>query len=138
MRQLAHAHGATHDPSSAHPSSPPHPSVATLLELDAVYRRRAEAGELPTITPRRFNPEGKRWLPILHADREGFHFTLLYSNTARAHELGKTRDWVVAFFAREGEEDQYTLVTEYHGPLKDYRVVRGREHECAEYYGVSQ
>jgi putative hydrolase len=60
------------------------PPVATLLDLDAEYRRAAAAGSLPLIAPRRFNPERKRWLPVLHADREGWHFTALYSNTARA------------------------------------------------------
>jgi hypothetical protein len=29
-------------------------------------------------------------------------------------------------------------VTETHGPLKDKRVVRGRESECRDYYNSSQ
>src|SRR5690606_20289087 len=32
------------------------PAVALLLDVDAEYRRRAEAGELQKIAPRRFNP----------------------------------------------------------------------------------
>jgi putative hydrolase len=39
-----------------------------LLKIDAEYRKKAAADQLPKITPRRFNPEGKSWLPILHAD----------------------------------------------------------------------
>jgi len=111
------------------------PGVATLLNIDADYRRLAAAGELPKIAPKRFNPEGRAWLPILHADRDGWHFTALYSNTARAHELGKVEDWVVIYFYNEDhEEGQHTVVTETRGPLQGKRVVRGREKECRQVY----
>jgi DNA polymerase (family 10) len=105
------------------------PSVATLLGIDAEYRARAERGELRQIAPRRFNPGGEAWLPVLHVDRDGWSFTALFSNTARAHELGRTRDWVVIYFERDGEEDQCTVVTERGGTLAGRRVVRGREAE---------
>ena len=109
------------------------PDVNVLLDVDAEYRRRAADGGLRRITPRRHNPEGRAWLPILHTEREGdWHFTALFSNTARAHELKKTDDWVVIFYEKEGHEDQCTVVTETHGPLKGRRVVRGRERECVE------
>jgi len=110
------------------------PSVKTLLEVDAEYRRRAEADELRKIAPKRFNPEGEAWLPIMHVEREGWNFTALYSNTARAHELGTTHDWVVIYYERDGYEDQATVVTVKSGPLKGKRVVRGREAECQRYY----
>jgi DNA polymerase (family 10) len=110
------------------------PSVAAILKVDEVYRRRADAGELKTITPRRFNPAGKSWLPIMHTAREGWHFTALFSNTARAHELNKNRDWVVVYYERDGREDQCTVVTEQGGPLKGQRVIRGREKECLTHY----
>jgi putative hydrolase len=45
------------------------PSVETLLDVDREYRRKVEADSLPKIAPRRFNPEGRAWLPILHTDR---------------------------------------------------------------------
>jgi Holliday junction resolvasome RuvABC DNA-binding subunit len=106
------------------------PSVETLLAVDAEYRRRAAAGELRTIAPRRFNPERRAWLPVLHSERDGWAFTALYSNTARAHELGTTRDWVILYYERDGDEDQCTVVTERQGPLAGRRVVRGREAEC--------
>jgi hypothetical protein len=106
------------------------PPVEALLAVDAEYRRRAAAGELRTIIPRRFNPEQRAWLPILHSEREGWSFTALYSNTARAHELGTTRDWVVIYWERDGEEDQCTVVTEPRGSRAGQRVVRGRESEC--------
>jgi putative hydrolase len=107
------------------------PSVGLLLAVDREYRKRAKAGKLPTIAPRRFNPDGRSWLPILHLNRDGWHFTALYSNTARAHELGRTADWVVIYFHEDDEaEGQATVVTETHGPLQGQRVVRGREAEC--------
>ena len=108
----------------------PLPAIETLLEIDRDYRRRAAAGELPTIAPKRFNPDGKSWLPILHSNRGGWHFTALFSNTARAHELGRTGDWVVVYFYDgDHHEGQCTIVTETHGPLTGERVVRGRESE---------
>lgn len=110
------------------------PPVGLLLELDEEYRRKAQAGTLKKIAPRRFNPERKAWLPIMHAEREGWSFTLLYSNTAQAHDLGMVKDWVVVYFEKEGMEGQCTVVTQKTGPLKGKRVVRGRETECREYY----
>jgi DNA polymerase (family 10) len=112
------------------------PGVALLLGLDAEYRLRTERDEVPRITPRRFNPQQLRWLPIWHVDRDGYHFTLLYSNTARAHELGRTRDWVVISYDHEAHEGQHTVVTELRGPLAGRRVVRGREPECLKHYRV--
>jgi hypothetical protein len=108
------------------------PPVDLLLEVDAEYRRRAEAGELRTIAPRRFNPSGRAWLPILHTERRDWHFTALYSNTARAHRLGRTHDWVVIYYERDGSEGQCTVVTEHQGVRAGLRVVRGRESESAD------
>lgn len=111
------------------------PAVETLLEVDRLYRDGAKKGSLPKIAPKRFNPEGEAWLPILHADRNGWHFTALYSNTARAHQLDKVRDWVVIYFYdQDHEEGQHTVVTETHGTLQGRRVVRGREPECRAVY----
>jgi putative hydrolase len=107
------------------------PGVDLLLDVDRAYRREAERGALPTIAPRRFNPSGEAWLPILHTERGAWRFTALFSNTARAHELGRTRDWVVIHFHQDtGPEGQRTVVTETKGPLAGRRVVRGREAEC--------
>jgi hypothetical protein len=111
------------------------PPVAMLLDVDREYCDKARAGRLKKIAPRRFNPSGEAWLPILHAGRGDWHFTVLFSNTARAHELGKTGDWVVIYFHTDaGPEGQRTVVTETHGPLQGRRVVRGREGDCAGYY----
>ncbi|MGR3321816.1 MAG: helix-hairpin-helix domain-containing protein [Pseudooceanicola sp.] len=116
----------------------PEPPVGLLLDADALYRERAAAGTLRRIAPRRFNPGGEAWLPIMHARRDDWHLTLLYSNTARAHELARTRDWVVIYFHRDsGPEARRTVVTERNGPLSGLRVVRGREAECAEHYAAT-
>jgi putative hydrolase len=116
---------------SAVAGSPAEPPVAMLLDVDREYRERA--GELPRIAPRRFNPTAERWLPILHTERGRWRFTALHSNTALAHRLGRTRDWVVVYFHADHEpEGQCTVVTETSGPLRGRRIVRGREQECAE------
>jgi hypothetical protein len=107
------------------------PSVATLLAVDRAYRQGARAGTLRRIAPRRLNPGRKAWLPVLHEERDGWSFTAMFSNTARAHELGRTEDWVVLFAERDGLERRYTVVTETRGPLAGRRVVRGREAERA-------
>lgn len=114
------------------------PPVADLLSVDEQYRREAAAGRLKRIAPRRFNPRGQAWLPILHTERAGWHFTAMFSNTSTAHELGKTRDWVVLFHDHDGDEDQATVVTEFQGPLAGQRVVRGREVECQRFYKALQ
>lgn len=110
------------------------PSVGLILKIDDQYRDKAARGELKTITPRRFNPEKKAWLPVLHGDEDGWLFTAMYSNSARAHELGKTKDWVIIYYERDGDENQCTVVTERSGILKGWRVIRGRESECLSYY----
>ena len=111
------------------------PDVALLLDIDCDYRDPATAGRLRKIAPRRFNPSGDAWLPVLHARRGDWEFTALYSNTARAHELDRVFDWVVIYFHTDNEpEGQCTVVTETHGPLEGRRVVRGREAECRAFY----
>ncbi|MDD1643118.1 MAG: helix-hairpin-helix domain-containing protein [Methylococcaceae bacterium] len=111
------------------------PSVDLLLKIDEQYRKKAQAGELPVIAPKRFNPGGEAWLPIMHASRKGWHFTALYSNTARAHQLDRVKDWVVIFFYDDQHhEGQHTVVTETRGAATGWRVVRGREKECSDYY----
>jgi hypothetical protein len=123
------------DGAASKPGESSGPSVAELLEVDRDYREKANAGTLPTIAPKRFNPSGAAWLPVLHATRDGWHFTALYSNTAQAHQLNRTHDWVVLYFYdHEHSEGQHTVVTETHGPLVGRRVVRGREAECRAYY----
>ena len=110
------------------------PPVETLLGVDDEYRRRSAAGELERLAPRRFNPSGAAWLPVLHTRRGGWAFTALFSNTARAHELGKTDDWVVLYYEGDGREGQVTVVTETRGDLRGRRIVRGREDECRAFY----
>lgn len=117
-----------------HPASAPAPSVAMLLNVDLEYRYRNRQGELRLIAPRRFNPEDEAWLPVLNTRRGAWRFTAMFSNTARAHELGKTDDWVVIYAESEGVEHTFTVVTETRGPLQGRRIVRGQEAACAEFY----
>jgi len=106
------------------------PPVDLLLDVDREYRDKAAADRLPKIAPKRFNPTGEAWLPVLHAQRGDWQFTALFSNTALAHELDRVRDWVVIYFHTDSEpEGQRTVVTETRGVLAGQRVVRGREAE---------
>ncbi|RMH43633.1 MAG: hypothetical protein D6689_04615 [Deltaproteobacteria bacterium] len=109
--------------------------MGVLLELDDEYRRLARAGRLPRIAPRKRNPEARAWLPIWHPRRGDWRFTVLFSNTERAHRTGHVGDWVVIYSRRPGApEGQATVVTEWRGELRGKRVVRGREDECRRYY----
>jgi len=113
---------------------PDEPPVGELLDVDREYREKAASGKLPKITPRRFNPTGDAWLPILHTHRGDRNYTALYSNTARAHELGRVRDWVVLYYDGGLDERQATVITSHRGVLARKRIVRGREQECQRYY----
>ncbi|MCA9712236.1 MAG: DNA-binding protein, partial [Myxococcales bacterium] len=118
-------------------SSRPHarpPDVALLLEEDRRYRDAARADRLRRIAPRRFNPSGEAWLPILHEDRGPWSFTVLFSNTALAHQLHKTHDWVVIYWESDHGSGRATVVTEWRGADAGRRVVRGREAECAQWW----
>jgi hypothetical protein len=115
----------------------PAPSIEELLGVDREYRDEAKAGRLRLITPRRFNPGHRAWLPVLHTRRGSRHYTALFSNTALAHRLGRTHDWVVLYGDGRHEDHQATVVTARKGPLAGRRVVRGREPECLTYYGRS-
>ncbi len=106
------------------------PSIAEILDVDREYREKAAAGQLVKIAPRRFNPSHVAWLPILHTVRGRRHYTALFSNTARAHQLARTDDWVVIYWDDGRGERQATVVTATGGPLKGRRIVRGREAEC--------
>ena len=118
-------------PADATGSAALRPDVATLLDVDREYREKAAAGRLRLIAPKRFNPSGAAWLPVLHTRRGTWEFTALHSNTRLAHELGRVHDWVVLYYHTDtSPEGQATVVTETHGPLVGQRVVRGREEEC--------
>lgn len=109
--------------------------VATILEIDGIYRKEAAAGKLKKIAPRLLNPDRKAWLPLMVRDYKGYRFTVMFSNTPTAHRLGKTDDWVVVYAEKGKGETQCTVVTESRGTLQGKRVIRGREEESAAYYG---
>jgi hypothetical protein len=126
--RLGHRHYRPSRPSAE-------PPIDLILDVDREYRAKSAAGTLRRIAPKRFNPSGEEWLPVLHTHRSDWQFTALYSNTERAHELGKIEDWVVIYFHTDNQpESQVTVVTETHGPLAGRRVVRGHEGACIAYY----
>ena len=61
--------------------------------------------------------------PYLHTARKKRHYTAVFSNTARANELGKTHDWVVLFCDNGDTEDRFTVITSEFGPLQRERIV---------------
>jgi putative hydrolase len=113
------------------------PLVDEILAVDLEYRHLAEQGNLPTQAPRSFNPFHQPWQPVLQTDRNGWHYRALYSNSALAHRLQRTHDWVVIHFTDGLLTGQRTVVTETQGDLQALRVVRGREGECRQHYRPS-
>ncbi len=114
------------------------PSVDELLDVDREYREAAQAGRLQRIAPHRFNPKKEAWLPILHTQRGARHYTALFSNSALAHQLKKTRDWVILYYDDDHGERQCTVITSHQTPFSGKRIVRGREEDCAAYYQSSK
>jgi DNA polymerase (family X) len=114
------------------------PPISEILDVDREYLQKAEAGRLRKIAPKRFNPTGKAWLPVLHTKRGKRRYTALFSNTALAHDLRKTYDWVVLYYDSGEGEKQCTVVTATQGQLAGSRVVRGRERESAAFYNAHQ
>lgn len=109
-------------------------SISEILGVDEEYRQRASQGRLAKIVPRQFNPAAVAWLPVLHCERGDRHFTAVFSNTARAHELNTTKDWVIVFRDDPKSHGRWTVITSQFGKLQGCRIVRGREDECLEYY----
>jgi putative hydrolase len=122
---------ARHEPSPHGTAAASRPDVRELLDVDREYRDKTGAGTLTLIAPRRFNPERKAWLPILHTVRGDRHYTALFSNTARAHRLHKTNDWVILYCDDGPIEHQWTIVTAEFGSMRGQRIVRGVEADCA-------
>ena len=73
-------------------------------------------------------------MPVLHTERGPSHYTALFSNAARAHELGMVHDWVVIYRDDHSGVGQWTILTARYGPLKGKRIVPGREAECEPHY----
>ena len=121
-------------PQAAGPRTTNEPPVDELLDVDKEYRAKARAGMLQRIAPHRFNPKKEAWLPVLHTQRGTRHYTALFSNSALAHQLKKTRDWVLLYYDDDHGERQCTVITSRHTPFSGKRIVRGREEDCAAYY----
>lgn len=94
------------------------PPIAELLDVDQEYRIKSDSGKLHKFAPRRFNPRGEAWLPVLHTQRGERHYTALFSNTARAHQKEKTHDWVVLFYDDGNRESQCTVIRAIYLPSR--------------------
>ena len=101
--------------------------VTDLLSIDEEYRRKAADGRLPRTTPRLFNPTGGAWLPVLRTERDGRAFVAHFANTARSHQLGRFREWVVITCESKEAFGQWTVVTAHRGSLCGKRLVMHRE-----------
>ncbi len=111
------------------------PDISTLLKIDEIYRKKVKEGSLKTISPRRFNPSGKAWLPVFHYQDKHWQFTVMFSNSERAHRLHRQNDWVIIIASDNTHHEFHrTIVTETSGSLKGKRVVRGYESECMKHY----
>jgi DNA polymerase (family 10) len=117
---------------AGHPTA--EPPVEELLDVDREYREAAHAGRLQRIAPHRFNPTGEAWLPIIHTQRGTRHYSAMFSNTALAHRLKKTQDWVILYYDDDHGERQCTVITSHQAPFSGKRIVRGREEDCAACY----
>jgi hypothetical protein len=47
----------------------------------------------------------------MQVERDGWKLKALFSNTRRANELGRTRDWVVIYYRRGSVAGQCTVVS---------------------------
>jgi hypothetical protein len=110
------------------------PDVGELLSIDREYREASDERRVTNIAPRRFNPTGAAWLPVMRVTRGNRHYTALFSNTARAHTTEGIHDWVIIRCEDPGHEGQWTVITSQYGRLRGRRIVRGREAECLRYY----
>lgn len=128
-----------HPPIPPRALAPTDPSVADLLEIDRMYREQAAKGRLVTVAPRRFNPTGEAWLPILrvkHNNRRYCAYYAYYANSVRSHQLDHLHDWVVVYCLDKEMFGRWTILTSTYGRLRGKRIVRGRESQCTEFYGA--
>lgn len=112
--------------------------IADLLSIDEEYRRKAAEGRLPLTAPRLFNPTGGAWLPVLRTERGGRTFVAHFANSARSHQLGRFREWVVITCETKQAFGQWTVLTAHRGPLLGKRLVMHREQACREHYAQLQ
>ncbi|MCA9135313.1 MAG: hypothetical protein KDB00_01105 [Planctomycetales bacterium] len=122
------------------PTAPLYPAtdrsvpVEEILDVDAEYMKKAAEDKLPKVAPLKFNPGNVAWLPILHTQRGDRHYTALFSNSARAHDLNTTKDWVIVYRDDDQYHGRWTVITSQFGKLWGCRIIRGREDECQQFY----
>jgi DNA polymerase (family X) len=113
------------------PSQPPtpisgEPAAADLLAVDEEFRRLHQ----DRLTLSNDHDGRPRLLPVLAVRRNGWLLRAQPADTALAHRMHTTHDWVVIQFRNEQCSGKRTVVTENRGSQRGQRVVRGRENEC--------
>src|SRR5262249_28110873 len=86
------------------------PSVSDLLSLDRDYRQGAREGRWLLVEPRRFNPTGAAWLPVMKTTLHGINYTVHFANSARSQALGRQHDWVVIYSSDKEHAGVATVV----------------------------
>ncbi|QDT02104.1 hypothetical protein K227x_04750 [Rubripirellula lacrimiformis] len=104
-------------------------SVDELLDIDREYRERANDDSLA-----KTGSVHTEKTPIVHAQRNGRHYTAMFSHTANANQQHATHDWVVVYRDDANAHGRWTIITSKFGKLKGLRIVRGREDDCQDYY----
>ena len=97
------------------------PSVDELFDVDREFRRAALEGAT-----------------ILHTTRGDRRYSALFSHSELAHRQGRHQDWVIVDLEVPGPNLRWTIVTEWRGPMKGKRVVRGREVESFQHHAARQ
>ncbi|WP_404309569.1 helix-hairpin-helix domain-containing protein [Neorhodopirellula lusitana] len=109
-------------------------AIEELLEIDRDYRERAKDGTLPRIKLSDQDLQTEVWLPVMHTERDGRHYTAMYSNTAHALVHHATHDWVIIYRDDANAHGRWTVTTSQFGNLNGLRIVLGREEDCLEHY----
>ena len=94
------------------------PGVEELLDVDREFRESGQG--------------------LLHTIRGDRRYTALFSPSALAFRMGRACDWVTIDLEVPGPNLRWTVVSEWRGPMKGKRVVRGREMDCFQFYHAAR
>jgi hypothetical protein len=108
--------------------------VDELLDVDSEYRRGVQEGTLMQINSPGQDSSQHASIPVMHTEREGRHYTAMFSHSARAKQHHATNDWVIIFRDDTNAHGRWTIITARFGELSGFRIVLGREEDCVTYY----
>ncbi|MFG0266626.1 MAG: helix-hairpin-helix domain-containing protein [Rhodopirellula sp. JB055] len=128
----------THRGVAQQPVSTSYPQVDVpvdeLLEVDREYRQGVKEGNLMRISSSGQSSSEHASIPVMHTEREGRHYTAMFSHSARAKQQHATNDWVIIFRDDANAHGRWTVITARFGELSGFRIVLGREDDCVTYY----